>query len=136
MSLVITIIKEYVIASVMRMEQYVTRNWTLELWVTCSNTLLLQLQWAQGNLRQDRPTLGLNNVHIYDIMHSAYCKDQQCQKQCVSNVDRIGSGTNFELCNKIRKVLIFTVFTYFGSERVEGVCVNILSWKNCKIKKL
>lgn len=43
-------------------------------------TLLLQLQWAQGNLRQDRPTLGLNNVHVYDIMHSAYCKDQQCQK--------------------------------------------------------
>lgn len=91
---------------------------------------------TMGNLRQDMPTLGLNNVHVYDIMHSAYCKDQQCQKQCVSKIDRIGSGTNVELCNKIRKVLIFTVFTYLGSERVEGVWVNILSWKNCKMKKL
>lgn len=91
------------------------------------STTSVSYNGLQGNPRQDMSTLGLNNVHIYDIMHSAYCKDQQCQKQCVSNIDRIGSGTNFELCNKIRKVLIFTVFTYFGSERVEGVCVNILS---------
>lgn len=62
------------------------------------STTSVSYNGLQGNLRQDMRTLGLNNVHIYDIMHSAYCKDQQCQKQCVSNVDRIGSGTNFELC--------------------------------------
>ena len=45
------------------------------------STTSVNYNGLQGNLRQDMPTLGLNNVYgVYDIMHSAYCKDQQCQK--------------------------------------------------------